>query len=406
MKYPLKYGDQFIAVNINGKAQSITVNPVPDAVPDKNSFTSELSSLINPGVKSAAVVVSDKTRLCDYDLYLPWLTNILERKGLDSESITFYIAYGTHPRQSDSESLGIYGSTYRAYRFIHHDCDDHDAMIDVGVTEKGTRITIRKDILENELIILFGVVSHHYFAGYGGGRKMIFPGLAARDSIYHNHKLFIDFNNLKLNGNCRSGNLTGNPVAEDLLEIDNHMPEKILITGIPGEDGKIRSLLTGKTYDDFLLACKAYDRQFKNNSGKMFDNVIASAGGYPKDINFIQTHKSLHNAASFVRDGGNLILLSECRDGIGNEDFLRILEGKQKREIFEDLELRYSGNGGTALSLLSKTERINISMVTELSLRECQILGVNKIEIDNLQYVTGKIEGTSATIGNASIVYR
>ncbi len=404
MQYRFKYGKSLISIPLPEKTQFIKVNPT-ESKPDKTIFLEEFSTSLKPGSVSAGIVVSDKTRVCEYDKYLPWLIEALKINGLNNNSIRFYIAYGTHPRQSDKECQKIYGDTYNKYEFVHHDCDDTQVMINLGTTKRGTKVRIRKEVLDHDLLILFGSLAHHYFAGYGGGRKLLFPGIAERESIYSNHRLFIDFNNYRLQPGCQSGNLKGNPVAEDLYEIDSLMPDKIIISGIPGEDGKICRLMIGKTYDDFLSACMIYDRLFRKVNSKKFDNIIASTGGYPKDINFIQSHKSLHNAASFLRDGGNLFLLAECIDGMGNDEFLEILQGHNKQEIFNKLRNRYSGNGGTALSLISKTERINVNMLTGLSSEICNTLNIKRLTDENLRLITGGLTGSTAIIENASMVY-
>ncbi|MEE4215017.1 MAG: nickel-dependent lactate racemase [Bacteroidales bacterium] len=404
MDYKLSYGKTRISIPLQGQEEFIRVNPPGDS-PDKKVFMDELSSCIKQSPSTAGIIVSDKTRICEYDKFLPWLTEALNNKGIGNNSICFYIAYGTHPVQSEEESLRIYGDTYNKFGFVHHDCDDAAVMISLGTTKRGTDVKIRKDIFSHDLLILFGSLSHHYFAGYGGGRKLLFPGLADRQSIYANHKLFIDFENAMLHPGCLSGRLKGNPVAEDLFEIDTLMPDKIIISGIPGSDGKISRLMTGNTYDDFLSACMHYDRYFRKESKSSYDNVIASAGGYPKDINFIQSHKSLHNAASFVRDKGNLILLAECNDGIGNDEFFRIFKDGTKKDILDKLKTHYTGNGGTALSLLSKTERINVHMISSLSREICNTLNINKLCPNELQSAAGRFKGKTAVIENASMLY-
>jgi len=404
MQYRFKYGKNHITIPLPEKTQFIKVNP-EESKPVKTIFQKEFSNLLKPGATSAAIVVSDKTRICEYDKYLPWLIEVLESKGLNNKTIRFFIAYGTHPGQSDKECLKIYGETYNRFEFVHHKCDSAHLMINLGTTKRGTKVRIRKDVFDHDHLILFGSLTHHYFAGYGGGRKLLFPGMAERESIYSNHKLFIDFNNYRLQPGCMSGNLNGNPVAEDLCEIDSLMPEKIIISGIPGVDGKISRLMIGKTYDDFLSACMVYDRLYRKMNGEKYDNIIASTGGYPKDINFIQSHKSLHNAASFVRDGGNLFLLAECSDGMGNDEFLNILQGHDKQEIFSELRHKYSGNGGTALSLISKTERINVYMLTGLNNEVCNTLNIIRLTERNLRLIAGGLEGSTAVIENASMVY-
>lgn len=400
----LKYGSGKIEVNLPDNTRYMEIeNPVRDI--NRDSFTRELLALLPQRVKgNLSLVVSDKTRLCGYGEFLPWIIEAAEIKGFGKENITVYIAYGTHPVQSETESLNAYGESFRNLNFLHHDCDDEGSMVTLGTSSNGTPVTVRKEIPESEAIILFGAISHHYFAGYGGGRKLIFPGLAARKSIYHNHKLFIDFKNRKLHPGCQSGILDGNPVSEDLKEIDRFFPDKIIISGILNKSGEVIRLLAGKDYEDFVSACNTYDKIYRKPATARFDLVIATAGGYPKDINFIQAHKSVHNAASFVKDGGTLILLGECRDGLGNENFISIFNETRENAVLS-LEKHYSGNGGTALSMMSKTERIKIYMVTSLDSETCGKLGVTRLEPGAIGSVIDQVGGDIALIENASIIY-
>lgn len=402
MTYSIKYGDKLLDLTVPAGTKHIAVKP-PANRTDRQSFLDELSAVIKPGIRSAGIIVSDKTRLCGYDRFLPWLTGLL-RKTLPPEAIKIYIAYGTHPRQTDAESLDTYGSVYNEYQFIHHDCDNSEIMTSLGRTGRGTEARIRKDILEHDQLILFGAISHHYFAGYGGGRKLLFPGLAERKAIYDNHKLFIDFDNMSLRAGCQSGRLEGNPVAEDLFEIDEMMPGKIIISGIPGDHGIISSLLISTNYEGFSEACKLYDKYYRTRRDIRYDNIIAGTGGFPKDINFIQTHKSMHNAASFVKDGGNLFLLAECRDGVGNDSFLNIFRGS-RQDIFNKLKKHYSGNGGTALSLLSKTGRIKVHLLSTLDGETCDTLNITKLNPEGLPNRLARLGGSTAVIDNAAILY-
>ncbi|MFP4489662.1 MAG: lactate racemase domain-containing protein [Bacteroidales bacterium] len=402
MTHSVKYGSQLLDLETPAGTVQISVDP-PEKKIDRQSFMDELSSMIKPGIRSAGIIVSDKTRLCSYDRYLPWVTGLL-RETLPPEAIKIYIAYGTHPRQTDKESLGTYGDIYREYEFIHHDCNDTKMMTLLGQTARGTPVRIRKDVLEHDQLILFGAISHHYFAGYGGGRKLLFPGLAEREAIYDNHKLFIDFDNRRLREECRSGRLEGNPVAEDLLEIDKMMPGKIIISGIPGARGNISRLLISSDYEGFRKACELYDTYYRTGGDIKYDNIIAGTGGFPKDINFIQSHKSLHNAASFVKEGGNLFLLAECRDAIGNDSFLKIFRGS-RQDIFTSLKNNYSGNGGTALSLISKTERIKVFMLSTLDAETCDTLNIVKLNLEKLRGRLTGLEGSTAVISNAAILY-
>jgi nickel-dependent lactate racemase len=408
MNMELKYGKRPISFILPSTAV-IPVYKEPEFFIKKENFTEDILYFLpkDPArYQKVAIVVSDKTRLCGYPEYLPWLTEVLMQQGAEKENICFYIAYGTHARQTDEESLNSYGPVYREFRFVHHDCNDESAFENCGTTRRGTPVTIRKDILNSTLLITFGAISHHYFAAYGGGRKLLFPGLAARKAVYHNHGLFLDRQTRSLASGCQPGNLEGNPLAEDLKEIDTYMPPKISIHGIINSSGKACKLMVGDSYKDFLNACNEHDSYYRYGSPEQYDLVIASSGGYPKDINFIQAHKSVHYAAAFVKDGGTLVILSECIDKIGSNYFMKYLEAGSFEAAFSMLENNYEGNGGTALSMMLKTKRIRIFMLTSLEETDCKTLGVIKITEEQIQNIITSEKGSIAVIKNASLLIK
>lgn len=408
MKISLSYGRDKVEFTMPDR----TVIPVftePEYRISREIFINDLLQVLpadRDKYRHVAIVVSDKTRLCGYPEYLPWVTSALTEQGAKKENICFYIAYGTHARQSEAESLASYGETYRQYRFVHHNCDDGSLFVQLGTTSRGTPVDVRKDILNSTLLITFGSVSHHYFAGYGGGRKLIFPGLGSRKAVYHNHGLFLDRNTRSLAAGCQPGNLEGNPLADDLKEFDSFLPPKISIHGIMNASGKVCQLITGVNYEQFVAACRLHDSYYRYSPAGLFDLVIASSGGYPKDINFIQAHKSVHHAAAFARDGGKLVVLSECVDGIGSNYFMKYLEAGSFEAAFAMLEQHYEGNGGTALSMMLKTKRIEIYMLTSLDETICRTLGVKRVDKDAVQHIIDRESGSIAAISNASMLVK
>ena len=408
MDIQLKYGKGQISFSLPSSAV-LPEFKEPEYSITKEVFVTDLLEMLpkeKDRYNNIAVIVSDKTRLCGYPEYLPWLTEVLLQQGARKESISFYIAYGTHPRQTEAESFHSYGETYHEYHFVHHDCRD-DAVFDIaGTTSRGTPVTVRKDILSSTLLITFGSISHHYFAAYGGGRKLLFPGLASRNAIYRNHALFLDRETRSLATGCQPGLLEGNPLAEDLNEIDSFLPSKISIHGIMNASGKVCRLIIGNSYDDFVAACRIHDSYYRFGSPKLYDLVVASSGGYPKDVNFIQAHKSVHHAAAFVRDGGNLVVLSECIDKIASDYFMKYLEAGSFEAAFAMLEKNYEGNGGTALSMMLKTKRIRIHMVTSLEEGVCRTLGVSRVTEKEVQRMIDDEGGSVAIIRNASMLIR
>ena len=408
MEFNLRYGKEMLAFSAKETASFLEIQE-PEFNVSEEFFKSSFKQLLVSRIKdysNIGVVLSDKTRLCDYPLYLPWLLEVLESEGAKPTNITFYIAYGTHPQQNEEESISSYGETFHRYRFVHHDCTDLPSYRNLGTTYRGTPVLVRKDVLNSSLIITFGSISHHYFAGFGGGRKLLFPGLAEKKAIYHNHSLFLNFSHKILEEACQPGKLRGNPVAEDLKEINDLLPERISIHGILNSKGKVCQFIFGKNYDDFEKACMVHDSFFRSKSNQQFDMVIASSGGYPKDINFIQAHKSVHHSASFVKDGGTLVILAECHDGIGTDTFLPLFKVKSWEQMFDLLSRKYEGNGGTALAMKAKSNRINLNMMTSLDKEACDLMGAKKTDIQQINRLLKNHTGSLAVIYNASMLIR
>jgi nickel-dependent lactate racemase len=408
MELNLKYGSGEVSLELPPGAEELK-HTEPEKSVKLDKFKRDLHSYlysVNRRVKDVGIVVSDKTRLCQFPLFLPLIAEAFLEYGLKKEDITFYIAYGTHPRQTDQECLESYGELYREYRFVHHDSKNEQQLETVGTTSRGTVVKVNRAVLGHDLLVAFGAILHHYFAGFGGGRKLLFPGMAGYDSILQNHRLFLDFGNRRLHPGCQSGNLADNPLALDLEEIDGMLPPRLEIHGILNSEKEVCEIHYGLHYNHFRDACDRYDHYFRVREEKLYDMVAASAGGYPRDINFIQAHKSIHNAASFVRDGGTLVILAECRDGLGNQAFMEIFRLGGWQQIFDEVEKAYRNNAGTALAIIQKSQRISIRFVTSLDEAACRMMGTVKTSEKEAGELVAAAAGKVAWIENASLLYR
>ncbi len=401
----LKYGRENIPISIPARMQVFEFQePVVDI--EETLFTAKLKAVLTERniSGSAAIIVADKTRLCGYEQILPWVVDTLIEKGIKKKQITFYIAYGTHSRQTDEECRNSYGEVYDSYPFVHHDCSESSDFVALGTTSRGTSAEIRRDVAESELILTIGAVSHHYFAGYGGGRKLLFPGVGGKNGIYANHGLFLDKEKQGLAIGCWPGNLEGNPLAADLKEVHDLLPEYLSIHAILDSFGEPASYHFGKNYEDFLLVCRKLDDSYRVEIEKQFDLVVAASGGYPKDINMIQAHKSIHNAANLVNDGGTLLMFAECIDGIGSKTFLPYFRMGGWKQTFQALLENYAGNGGTALAMMEKTKRINIYIITSLSEELCSEIGLKKITVADAEQILENHSGTLGLAVNSSLL--
>ncbi|BHH86062.1 lactate racemase domain-containing protein [Desulforhopalus sp. 52FAK] len=405
----IRYGDENLPLFLPKQTKQLSVSD-PEKAVTPESFRQNIQLFLEQeplNLSNPVVVVADKTRLCGYPEYLPILIDEFVQKGMNPEAVTFIIAYGTHPDQTREECIAAYGDIYNTHTFIHHSADDTDCFTDLGVTAKGTPIRFRKDLIEASAIITMGAVTHHYFAGYGGGRKLIFPGCGEKQAIYANHGLFLNSKKEKLSAGCQPGNLTNNPLADDLFEIEAHLPAHLSIHGLLDSKGAICDLLVGKGRETFDEACARQGASCEVSS-EQFDVVIASSGGFPKDINFIQAHKAINNSAMFVKDGGLLLVYCECRDSVGSTTFLPWFEQDSFQSAFALLADNYVGNGGTALSMMTKSARIQIGLITSLDDEIIDTIGVTRWNHSQVSehLLALSPDTTIACIDNASLLVK
>jgi nickel-dependent lactate racemase len=405
----IPFGSEQLQLLLPSGTVALEVRDVPREITPA-VFSARLHAFLrqNPlDLAEPVLIVADKTRLCGYPEYLPLLIDGLHEHGMDGAKLKIVIAYGTHPRQSDAECARAYGEVYRRHTFIHHDCREDQAFVDLGVTARNTPVRFRNDLAEASSIITMGAITHHYFAGYGGGRKLVFPGCGEKESIYANHSLFLDRPSGTLSPGCQPGVMDGNPLAEDLFDIEEKLPAHLAIHGILDAHGHLCDLLVGRGRASFLQACARHGQACEIDS-RRFSTVIASCGGFPKDINFIQSHKAVHNAAMFVEDGGLLLVYCECRDGVGSTTFLPWFAKGSFAAAFTELADRYEGNGGTALAMMTKLQRIRIGLVTSLDDTTCKAIGVTPWSHGEVQAHLAALpaDATVAFIGNASLVVK
>lgn len=380
----LKYGSGLLRVPLQHKPELLIPDfPVP--VPAKKDIEKALASPIESeplaelarGAKSALIVVPDYTRVARCDLVLPTLLKTLENNGIPASGIRLITANGTHRRMEQKEIACIVGGRiFKEYEVLQHDCRDSFSLKEICTTSRGTRAHLSNKLFEHDLVITIGAINAHYFAGFGGGRKMIFPGLAGRADVIVNHLLSIDFEHGRLAEGVRPCNLEGNPVHEDMMEIVEHCPPGFSITTMLTLEHEIGGIFAGNWKAAHEAAIDAYMRHHTAPVNEPFDAVIASCGGYPKDTDLIQTQKSIQHAARALKPGGRLLLFSQCADGLGTKDFDRHFPMDDPVAFCRKVKESPVKNGQTALALSQKAREYEIAMFTGLPADLLETIGI------------------------------
>src|SRR4026209_2954012 len=326
-----------------------------------------LDDLLAPG-DSVLIVTSDATRATASAQITNLLVRRLIQHGISAADIAIIIATGIHRPTTLAEKQQLLTPfiTQRIRVF------DHDALlekqhVDLGKTARGTPVELNRALREFKRVILTGGIGFHYFAGFTGGRKSICPGLASAKTITATHMLALDFERGGRRKGVGTGQLDGNAVHEECDQIATLVSPTLGINTVVDDRGRATQIFAGQWRAAHRTACDLYLAEHSQIISEKRPLVIGSCGGYPYDINFIQAHKALEMAARACEDGGTIILLAECRDGLGRSDFLKWFESSDSAKLERRLRDAYEVNGQTAWAVMTKAERFRVLVVSGLA---------------------------------------
>jgi len=328
--------------------------------------------------EQVVIVTSDITRYTGSEIYLPILVERLNGCGIEDADISILIALGIHRPQTEAEHRKILGSLFGRIRVFDHASDDPGQLVELGETSGGIPVAINRRIVEADRVIVTGTVGFHYFAGFGGGRKGLVPGVAARKTCMASH--FSVFNPAPQTGKhpqATAGVLEGNPVHYNLLEAARMLRCDLLLNTVLSPQKEILGVYAGDLETAHLAACQKVQALYQLQT-EAVELAIISSGGEPKDINLIQAQKALDYGCRAVREGGTIILLAACRDGFGHEHFYPWFDYQDLEQFEAALRQNYQINGQTAHSLLAKARRFRVILVSEFDSDVTKRMGMEK----------------------------
>jgi nickel-dependent lactate racemase len=371
-KMKLKYGkeeiqlilpDKNILQIINLKEQEVLSNPEEKL---KNLLENPIGSpslkelIFQKKAQKILIIVNDITRPTPYQIILPPLLNELEEIGVNKEDIKFIIATGIHRGNSKEELSNIFGEDLiSTYKFINHNADSPDLRY-LSKLKSGNELWINSIVSEADFIITTGVIVPHYFAGFSGGRKSILPGICGRKTIEVNHSKMI-------HPTSRAGNLKDNPVHQEMQEAAEKVGVDFNINVVINENHKIIEIVAGGLFESWQKGVEICKKIYLYPIERKAEVVIASAGGYPKDINVYQAQKALDNAYQAVKPGGTIILLAECTEGYGEPIFERwIKEAESPEDIIKRIKKKFILGGHKAYSIARVVKEVEVILISSL----------------------------------------
>jgi len=319
-----------------------------------------LSEIVKSGSK-VAIVVDDATRPAPSYIIVPPLLEELNHLGVNDEDITIIFGCGTHRAVKLDEARELLGEdVVNRIKAVSHDCHAKDHVY-MGTTKKhGTKVFVNKIFAEADVRILTGDIEMHYYAGFGGGRKSVLPGVSSAETIQHNHAMI-------LHPQARTGILEGNPIHEDMVEAAKLAKVDFILNVVMNSKGEIVKAFAGDLEQAFYEGVRLVEEMCKVPIDRRADIIVVSPGGHPADIDLYQAYKAVDNALDSVKRGGVIILVAECPEGYGNEVFYEwMMKFKDAKSMEKEIKKRFVIGGHKAYYLLKTLQKAQIILVSTM----------------------------------------
>ncbi|HVP20747.1 MAG TPA: nickel-dependent lactate racemase [Anaerolineaceae bacterium] len=271
-----------------------------------------LCELARPGIK-IALVIDDGSRPTPVGLILPAVLEELERGGASLDQITVMPALGLHHPMSDqkvAERLGC--PSWTGIKVENPACDDPSTLADLGRTSRGSPVLVNRTVANADLVVSIGCIEPHIIASFGGGYKNIFPGVAGRAMIAHNHSL-----------NCtpRTFNNVGQPIEQNPMRLDLEeagdmlKPPVFIVNAVLNSALEVVRVVAGHPVQAHRAGVQVSAQIYGVKVPARPDIVITDS--HPMDSDLRQGVKALANTIRAVRRGGLVITLVRAEEGVG-----------------------------------------------------------------------------------------
>ena len=284
------------------------------------------------GGKDIVFIVNDGTRPTPTCKVLDALA-----ERMDLTKAHYLVATGAHRAPTEEEYRFIFGKQYDSLKSLIH---SHDARKDrcefLGTSKNGTEMHVNEMAVNADRLVIITSVEPHYFAGYTGGRKSFLPGVASYKTIEQNHRL-------AMRQEAQALVLDGNPVHEDMMDALSVVKDKPIfaIQIVLDRHQGVYRVEAGDLHASFDAAVRHANEVFSVKIKEKAD-VVVTVAPYPMDVDLYQSQKALDNGKWALKEGGTIVMVSKCREGIGHETFLQQLsQSPDPRVVLENLAKEY-----------------------------------------------------------------
>ncbi|GBC74903.1 hypothetical protein HRbin06_00210 [archaeon HR06] len=326
--------------------------------------------------RKIGIACDDITRLTPNEEILKALLEEIRSFGVRKEDITLFIALGTHRKMREDEIIKKFGrEIVEEYNIVNHEYDKLSELEKVGEFE-GFPIWINRSFLRQDVRICIGGIIPHCNAGWGGGGKSLLPGLAGFESVgkFHCYSAFTKPNAL---------GLWKIPVRRLINQFVKKVGLHFILNVVYNRRGEILKAFAGDPIEahkeGINFSKKVYSVKLKERA----DITIVSS--YPADIEFWQAHKGLASGDLANKEGGGIVFVTPCPEGIsvthkGWGDLLSLDPEDIKSRILRG-EVEDYVAAGLALAVAIERSRHKVCLVSDgLTYRDAEKLRFEKFK--------------------------
>jgi nickel-dependent lactate racemase len=318
-----------------------------------------LSNLLSPG-KRVAIIVDDVTRKTPVHQILPLLLNRILSAGVALEDIWIVIALGTHRPLTLEEIIAKVGvDNARRLKIVNTDCDDIGAFVNLGKTSNLIPAEINRAVVQADIRIAIGSILPHMDTGFSGGGKIILPGVASRRTV----------NAFHLRSAQSTGNQLGKIDATARQTIEEFLAEKLrlhfIVNVVMDAEHRVAHCAAGGFIGAHRQGAALSRSLYGVKVKKRFPVVIANA--YPMELDFWQSTKAIYSGDLITADGGLLVLVSPCPEGIESHPRFATYLTKSSAELMQLLDSNEAEDPTAmafALGMTLMRERIRFALVS------------------------------------------
>jgi nickel-dependent lactate racemase len=317
--------------------------------------------------RRVTVVVPDRTRPARAGIVVAEVLERLVRAGVPADGILVLVGGGIHAPATAADALEILGpDVVSRVRWSACDADDPAAHEPLGGDLPIPGARVHRDAAQADLVVLVGAVAPHYLAGFSAGAKSLVPGCADRATVLAAHRRTLDAT-VAPDGSVRSllARPDGNPFRDVLERLARaHGRCWAVVVGLC--EGRIAHAAAGDVVDAHRAAC-AEHRRLKGCARPAPADLVVAGGGYPRDRDLLQAHKSLVVAAEAAKPGAPIVWLAHAGDGAGHPRFLPWFEAGRMDRHLAALRRDFHPYGLTAYALRWKCARFAVHAVSTQS---------------------------------------